>query len=226
MRTAPDAAAISAPDSVRWASVHRPRVWLLLGLGAVITAGLVASVGRAPRPQRLTPATASQAFGMDVTPPGVCAVRGKVRYGTAPVTAGRLLFWYDTGPVPVPAEIKSDGTYLARQLAPGKARVAVLLDPKGDLPLPRGSVGPSVRAALSGDGPAATPKGPPPPQGNRRARPQIPSSFIRQLTDFVVPVQATGLHKQLHRKYAAPFGPDTPQVEVKPGVTEFDIVLR
>lgn len=225
MRTAPDAAAVCAPGSVKGAGVRRPRVWLVLGLAAGLAAALAAAAGRAPKPQRGTPEVASQGFGMNVTPPGGCAVSGRVRYGGAPVTAGRLLFWYDTGPVPVPAEIKSDGTYLARQLAPGKARVAVLLDPKGDLPLPRGSAGPSVRAALNGDGRAVA-KGPPPPPGNRGARPQVPPSFVRQLTDFAAPAQAAGLHKQLHRKYATPFGPDTPQVDVKPGLTEFDIVLR
>jgi hypothetical protein len=225
VRTAPDAATVSVPGSLKGADARRPRVWLLSGLGIVLAAAFAAVVGHAPRPQRGTPAVASQGFGMNVTPPGGCAVSGKVRYGGAPVSAGRLLFWYDTGPVPVPVEIKPDGTYLARRLAPGKARVAVLLDPKGDLPLPRGSAGPAVRAALSGDGPAATPKGPP-PSANRGPRPQVPLSFVRQLTDFAVPAQAVGLHKQLHRKYAAPFGPDTPQVEVKPGLTEFDIVLR
>ena len=223
MRTAPDATPVSVPGSVNGADVRGPRVWLALGLGVVLAAAVVAVVGRAPKPQRGTPEVASQGFGMNVTPPGGCAVSGKVRYGGAPVTAGRLLFWYDTGPVPVPVEIKSDGTYLARQLAPGKARVAVLLDPKGDLPLPRGSAGPSVRAALNGDGRAAA-KGPPP--GIRAARPQVPPSFVRQLTDFAAPAQAAGLHKQLHRKYATPFGPDAPQVDVKPGLTEFDIVLR
>lgn len=160
---------------------------------------------------------ASRTFGMNVTAPGKMNLNGKVTHASKPITCGRVMFYYANGPIPVPATIQRDGTYVARALEPGKARVVVMLNPQGDLPVPK---------------PTASGK-PTPPKVNPQVpgaltsqRSSVQPAFVKQLTDYTVAPSDVEMYRTLHKKYSSPKSKDLPEVEIGPGMTTFDIDLK
>lgn len=160
---------------------------------------------------------------------GDCTVTGTVTAGGKPVVAGRLVFHYKTGPVALPTPIQSDGKYLAVQLPPGPARVALILDPTAPLTGPGGRGRPKSPGADAGDEPpdpedlVVPPTTRPAPRG--RPRPSgLPPAFANHLREFAVPPECEAAYKALHAKYSQPSN-DSPVVEVRPGANTFDITL-
>jgi hypothetical protein len=194
----------------------RRRLLLFLAVAAPLCLVAV-SCGRAPQ------AGAGQAVPRALpgtTPVGTSVVKGRVTHRGRPVPAGRVLFYYANGPVPVSAPINPDGTYVAYQLPAGPARVALILDPSGKPPAQR--FVPWKKGAPGWE---------PAPSGPSAGRPAVlakrtpVTKLIPGLTNFRVPPEERAALQALHAKYSSPYSKDSPKVEVKPGASVFDIAL-